>query len=297
MNAEVIPSAFPSIQDEVAANQSIGDIIRRANNLSADEIDRILDYQRQHGVKFGEAAVALGLAQQEDVLWALAQQFHYPYAGRSSAALSEELVIASKPFCDQSEIFRSIRDQLTTNVYQSGEPKRRAVAVLSPDSGDGKSFFVANMAVALAQLGGRTLLIDADMRSPRQHEIFKVDNASGLSGILAGRSEGNVLRHVQDYPGLYVLPVGIVPPNPLELLQRPSFGMLISELTSKFDHVIIDTPSGSQGVDNRVIGVHAGAVLAVARQGKTRTEALNLLLNPLMARTSVKMLGVVINEF
>jgi len=297
MNAEVIPSAFPSIQDEIAANQSIGDIIRRANNLSAEQVERILSYQREHGVKFGEAAVALGLAQQEDVLWALAQQFHYPYAGKSSSPLSDELVIANKPFCDQSEIFRAIRDQLITHVYQSGEPRRRAVAVMSPDSGDGKSFFVANMAVALAQLGGRTLLIDADMRTPRQHEIFKVDNKSGLSAILAGRSEGNVLRHVPDYPGLYVLPVGIVPPNPLELLQRPSFGMLMTELTTKFDHVIIDTPSGSQGVDSRVIAANAGAALAVARNGKTRTQGLNMLLGPLMARPSIKMLGVVINEF
>lgn len=297
MNAEVIPSAFPSMHDEITANQSIGDIIKRTNNLSVEEVERILSYQREHGVKFGEAAVALGLAQQEDVLWALAQQFNYPYAGKSQATLSSELVVANKPFCDQSEIFRGIRDQLITGVYQSGEARRRAVAVVSTDSGDGKSFFVANMAVALAQLGGRTLLLDADMRSPRQHEIFQVDNKSGLSAILAGRSEGNVLRHVQDYPGLYVLPVGIVPPNPMELLQRPAFGLLMNELVSKFDHVIVDTPSASQGVDARVIAATAGAALTVARKGKTRTQSLNVLLAPLLARNAVKTLGVVINEY
>jgi protein-tyrosine kinase len=297
MNAEVIPSAFPSIHDEIAANQSIGDIIKRTNNLSAEEVERILSYQREHGVKFGEAAVALGLAQQEDVLWALAQQFHYPYTGKSSGTLSEELVVANKPFCDQSEIFRGIRDQLITTVYQDGELRRRAVAVVSPESGDGKSFFVANMAVAMAQMGGRTLLVDADMRSPRQHEIFNVDNKSGLSAILAGRSEGNVLRHVQDYPGLYVLPVGIVPPNPLELLQRPSFGMLMSELVGKFDHVIVDTPSAAQGVDARVIAAVSGAAVGVVRKGKTRTESINVLLAPLIARKAIKMVGIVMNEY
>jgi protein-tyrosine kinase len=153
------------------------------------------------------------------------------------------------------------------------------------------------MAVTLAQLTGRTLLVDCDMRSPRQHEIFKVDNQSGLSAILAGRSAGNVLRHVQNYPGLYVLPVGIVPPNPLELLQRPAFGMLIAELVGKFDHVIIDTPSAAQGVDARVIAAVAGAALAVARKDKTRTESINALVSPLVARKSIKMVGVVMNEF
>ena len=83
------------------------------------------------------------------------------------------------------------------------------------------------MAVALSQLGGRTLLIDADLRSPRQHEIFKVNNHSGLSSILSGRSEGNVLRQVEEFPSLFVMPVGVVPPNPLELLQRPAFGLRI----------------------------------------------------------------------
>lgn len=297
MNSEVIQSQFQSTQGEFSSNQSIGDIIKRTNNLSAEEVERILAYQRDHGVKFGEAAVALGLAQQEDVLWALAQQFHYPYSGKSSGNLSEELVVANKPFSDQAEIFRGIRDQLISNVFLPSDARRRALAVVSADSGDGKSFLAANMAVVLAQLTGRTLLIDCDMRSPRQHEIFRVDNTSGLSAILSGRAEGNVLRHVKNYPGLYVLPVGIVPPNPLELLQRPAFGMLINDLATKFDHVIIDTPSAAQGVDARVIAAVAGAALAVARKDKTRTESLGALISPLASRKGIKMVGVVMNEF
>lgn len=297
MNSEVVQSTFQSTQGEVSPNQSIGDIIKRTNNLSAEEVEQILSYQRSHGVKFGEAAVALGLAQQEDVLWALAQQFHYPYSSKSSGSMSDELVVANRPFSDQAEIFRGIRDQVISGLFQSGDMRRRALAIVSASSGDGKSFLAANLALVLAQLTGRTLLIDCDMRTPRQHEIFRVDNASGLSAILSGRAEGNVLRHVKNYPGLYVLPVGIVPPNPLELLQRPAFGMLVNDLVSKFDHVVIDTPSVAQGVDARVIAAVAGAAMVVARKDSTRTDALNALVSPLVARKGIKMVGVVLNEF
>lgn len=297
MNSEVVQSTFQPTQGEFSPNQSIGDIIKRTNNLSAEEVELILSYQRDHGVKFGEAAVALGLAQQEDVLWALAQQFHYPYSSKSSGTMSDELVVANKPFSDQAEILRGIRDQIISGLYQSGDMRRRALAIVSASSGDGKSFLAANLAVVLAQLTGRTLIIDCDMRTPRQHEIFRVDNTSGLSAILSGRAEGNVLRHVKNYPGLYVLPVGIVPPNPLELLQRPAFGMLVNDLVGKFDHVVIDTPSVSQGVDARVIAAVAGAAMVVARKDKTRTDALNALVTPLIARKGIKMVGVVMNEF
>lgn len=296
MNAEVMPSAFPSFEHgEEGQEKSIGDIIRETNNLSAEQVEHILTYQRDHNVKFGEAAVALGLANQDDVLWALAQQFHYPYANQSSARLHDELVVANKPFSDQSEIFRGMRSHLSTTVF--GNPdQRQALAVISPDSGDGKTFFAANMAVALSQLGGRTLLIDADMRSPRLHEVFDVDNKAGLSGILSGRAGGNVLKQVTGLPSLFLLPVGIVPPNPLELLQRPAFGTLIRELTNKFDHVIVDTPSASSGIDARVIAASCGAVLAIARKDKTRSEALHVLLGPLN-RGATKLVGVVMNEF
>jgi chain length determinant protein tyrosine kinase EpsG len=276
------------------AEKSIGDIIRETNNLSAEQVESILAYQREHQVRFGEAAVALGLANHDEVLWALAQQFHYPYANQTSARLHEDLVVANKPFCDQSEIFRGMRGHLTSTVFNDDD-HRVALAVVSAEPGDGKTFFVANMAVALSQLGGRTLLIDADMRSPRIHEIFDVENKIGLSGVLSGRAGGSVLRKVAGLPSLFVLPVGIVPPNPLELLQRPAFGMLLKELSQKFDHVIVDTPSASAGVDARVIAASCGAMLAIARKNRTRADSLNLLLGPLN-RGATKLVGVVMNE-
>ena len=296
MNSTIMQSKFGPDAAEAAQDGSIGDIIRRTNSLSAEQVERILAYQHQNGVKFGEAAIALGFAKEEDVLWALAQQFHYPYSSQTSQRLGSELVVAKRPFCDQAEMFRAMRSQLLSTVFNVSGESKRALAVVSPEAGDGKSYFAANIAVAFSQLGGRSLVIDADMRSPRLHEVFGVSNSSGLSGILAGRAETKVIHAVKDLPSLHVLPVGVVPPNPLELLERPTFELMIRELAQKFDHVIVDTPSASSGADARVIAAHCGAALGVCRKGRTSMDSMHALFAP-MKLGAVRVAGVVINEY
>jgi capsular exopolysaccharide synthesis family protein len=170
------------------------------------------------------------------------------------------------------------------------------LAVVSPQSGDGKTFFTANLGVALAQLGGRTLIVDADLRGPRQHEVFGLPNQVGLSGILSGRNQSRVIQPVTGVPGLFVLPVGVVPPNPLELVERPAFSLLMRELSSKFDHVLVDTPAAVYGSDCGVVASRCGAALVVARKDKARVEALQDLVGGL-AETPTQLAGVVYNEF
>jgi chain length determinant protein tyrosine kinase EpsG len=276
-------------------DRSIGDFLRESRNLTDEEIERILAHQRAEGIRFGEAAVDLRLASSEDVLWALSQQFHYPYAQDDNLQFDEELVAAIDPFGEQAEAFREIRSQLMLDVLSPDEP-RRALTVLSPDSGDGKTFFAANLAIAFSQLGGRTLLVDADMRTPRQHQLFRVPNELGLSSILAGRTDANAIHHVIDLPSLYVLPVGTVPPNPLELVQRPAFTLLVRELLSKFDHVIVDTPAAAHGADARVLAAKCGAALVMGRRGSTRVKAMQSLLHAL-AGTPTRVAGVMLNEY
>jgi capsular exopolysaccharide synthesis family protein len=180
-------------------------------------------------------------------------------------------------------------------LFNEGQ-ERHAIAVVSPDSGDGKTYFAANLAVTLAQLGGRTLLVDADLRGPRQHEVFGIDNSAGLSGILSGRAESKVIQQVAGVPSLFVLPVGTTPPNPLELVERPSFGLLIRELLGKFDHVVVDTPAAQYGSDYAVIAARCGAVLVIARQGKSAVVSLQDLVANLV-ETPAKLAGVIVNEF
>lgn len=276
-------------------DRHIGDLIRDARNLSAAEVEKVLSYQRQHGVRFGEAAVALGLASPEDVLNALAQQFHYPLANAERRVASPELVTLAQPFSIQAEAVRAVRSQVTMRWNKSDAP-RQALAVISPSSGDGKTYFAANLAVSLAQLGGRTLLVDADLRGPRQHEVFKVSNAAGLSSLLSGRAESQVIQAVDGVPGLFVLPCGAIPPNPLELIERPAFGLLVRELASKFDHVIIDTAAASLGADACVVAAKCGAALLLTRKHENKVAEVQELVAAL-AGSPVQMVGAVVNEF
>jgi protein-tyrosine kinase len=281
----------PSVQD-----RSIGNIIAETRNLGVDQVEKILAYQRDHKVKFGEAAVALGLASFDDILFALSQQFHYSYAQDETNKFSPELIALSQPFSQQAETFRAIRSQLIMRSFGEANLPRRALAIVSPDVGDGKSYFAANLAVTLAQLGGRTLLVDADLRSPRQHEVFNLANGSGLSGILSGRAESKVIQQVAGIGSLFVLPVGVTPPNPVELVERPAFGLLMHELVAKFDHVIVDTPAAILGSDANVIAARCGGALVVARKDASQVYALQELVSAMAASAAI-VVGVIVNEF
>jgi chain length determinant protein tyrosine kinase EpsG len=281
--------------DAAVHDRSIGDIIAELRNLTAEQVAKVLQYQQTEGVRFGEAAVALGLASKDDVLFALSQQFHYPYAPEEQRKLSPDLVALNEPFSARAESFRALRSQLMMRLFVEGET-HRAVAIISPNAGDGKTYTATNIAVTLAQLGGRTLLVDADMRGPRVHEVFSLKNKAGLSGILSGRADKQVIQQVSGIPSLFVLPVGTTPPNPLELVERPAFGLLMRELASKFDHVVVDTPAAVHGADAAVIAAKCGAALVVARKDTSRSEALRELVASLQG-APVKLAGVVFNEF
>ncbi|TAL22667.1 MAG: polysaccharide biosynthesis tyrosine autokinase [Aquabacterium sp.] len=276
-------------------DRSMGDLLRSVRNLSDVQVSRIVLYQREHELRFGEAAVALKLASEDDVLWALSQQFHYPYAPQDRGKHSPELVVASDPFSAQAEVFRDLCSQVAMSA--EAEPQRggHAVGVVSPDVGDGKTFLAANLAVAFSQVGGRTLLVDADMRTPRQHSVFGIDGSAGLSSALAGRTGTNAIQAVPDLPSLFVMPVGTVPPNPMELLQRPAFALLMQELLTKFDHVVVDTPAFTRGADARVIAARCGSAIAVGRKGRSRIAAMNGVIGAL-GTCRTKVVGVVMNE-
>jgi chain length determinant protein tyrosine kinase EpsG len=289
------PAAPAADEPPAVVDRSIGDILAELKALGADQVQQVLDYQRDKGVRFGEAAVALGLVSREDVLFALSQQFHYPYAPEEQRSFSPELVTLTEPFGPRAEHFRALRSQLMMRVFAEGQA-RRALAVISPDTQDGKTYCACNLAVVLAQLGGRTLLVDADLRGPRVHEVFGLQAKAGLSSVLSGRSDSHVIQQVAAVPSLFILPVGVTPPNPLELVERPAFGLLMRELVSKFDHVVVDTPAAVYGADSSVVAARCGAALLIARKDKARLAALQDLAVS-FAGSPAQVAGVVVNEY
>lgn len=277
-------------------DRPIGRIMRDASMLTEQQIAEILAHQRSRDLRFGEAAVALKLATREEVLWALAQQFDYPVAPEGEQD-NAELVVATQPFGPEAEAFRELRTQLLMGVLAQDVPPR-ALAILSAEVDDGRTYVAANVAVAFSQLGGGgALLLEADLRRPRQQSLFGIESGMpGLASVLAGRADARVVQPMRDLPGLHVLPAGAPPPNPLELLQRPAFGQLLRDLLGKFAYVVVDTPAASQGADARVIAAVCGAALVIARKGRSRMDSTAALLRGL-AKGSSKIAGVVMNEY
>jgi capsular exopolysaccharide synthesis family protein len=140
------------------------------------------------------------------------------------------------------------------------------------------------------------LIVDADLRGPRQHKVFNVENSTGLSSVLVGHVDARVFQQVPGMPSLFIMPAGITPPNPLELIERPAFSLLIRELTSMFDHVIVDTPAAEYGADAQVVSARCGAALVVARKQKSRVNALQQLVVALSGSTA-RIAGVIMNEY
>jgi len=272
----------------------LGNILLGEHELSETQIRRVLAYQARSGMRFGEAAVELNLVTEQDVVNALSKQsltqFEPPKLPPDS-----ELVVAGDPYGTASETFRDLRSLLNLSGLQRGAD-RQALAVISPNARDGRTFIAANLAVAFSQLGRKTLLIDADMRQPRAHTCFNLPNTSGLSEMLAGGVATNVIQRVHELPGVYVLPVGATPPNPLELAESAALQMIIDEFRHKFDQVIVDTPAVEYGADARVISSKCGAVLMVCRKGRTKQREMKAMLRWVQSG-SAHLAGMVINGY
>ena len=263
------------------ADRSIGAILIDAGRITAEEAERILQFQRGTELRFGEAGIELGLLTEADILYALSLQFDYPFLQPGpNRPISTEVVAAYRPFSPEGERLRALRSQLQMRWFdESG--KRTALAIVSASRGEGRSYMAANLAVTFAQLGERTLLIDADLRASRQHKLFKIENNMGLSSLLAGRMQEQVVTFVHGIPGLAVLPAGPTPPNPAELISRPAFERILMQSMSTFDVVLIDTPAFESGADAAMLARITGASLAIARTNLTRTSAFNDLVTSL----------------
>ncbi len=273
------------------AAQPIGALLVQSGALAMDNVQRILDYQKKAGLLFGEAGVAMGLLEEEDVKRALAIQFGHAYLPADSG-LGEELVAATDPDSAAVEHLRVLRSQLMLRWFEN-DARQAALAVVSPGSGEGRSYIAANLAVLFSQLGKRTLLIDADLRRPRQHEIFNLGSRVGLSTVLSGRAGWEAVNEIKSLPGLWVLPAGAVPPNPQELLSRPGFARLIQALRASYEVILIDTPSG-QWADAGTIAARAGAALMVAARDATSVPRVAHLADDLR-QFGVTIVGAVLN--
>lgn len=278
------------------ADRTMGNILMDLGKITADDVERIIDHQRGKGLYFGEAAIDLDLISKKDVLQVLSSQFGYSY-NPDEEPLSQELILASSPFIEQAEEFRTIRGQLVSNWLST---EKKTLAVVSPGDQEGKSYVAANLALAFSQLGRSTLLVDANLRKPRQHELFDFSGRLGLSMLLAGRVKLDELsalpNQINSMTNLSVLGAGAIPPNPAELLSRGVFPRILMELRKYFDVIIIDTPSAEFQGDIIPIVSAAQNALLVAHGGNSRLDSA-MKLKAMLKKADVELVGAVLNQF
>lgn len=279
----------------VGNRSSIGAILIDSGRLSSENAERILALQTEENQRFGDAAIKLGLLTEEDIRFALSRQFDYLYLPETDASLSHELVAAYKPFSPVAEKLRGLRSQLMLRWFNA-ETQHNALAIVSPGMGEGRSFIASNLAIVFAQLGERTLLIDGDLRNPRQHKLFKLGSSGGLSGMLAGRNGSEVISRVPALRGLSVLPSGAIPPNPQELLGRPLFAELLQSLIRDFDIVILDTPAASEYTETQMIAAGTGAALMLARKNHSASQEI-IQLTQSLRESHLNLVGSILNDF
>ncbi len=279
----------------LAAAPTIGAILVDSGKLSAVDAERVLRQQKESKLRFGAAALRLGLVTEPDIEQALARQYNYRYLIRGESGIAEEVAAAYEPFGQRAEVLRTLRSQLMLRWF-AGEGGGKALAICSAGRGEGRSNLAANLAVVFAQLGERTLLIDADLRHPRQHELFRIDDKQGLSTLLAGRGGLDPVQAIPDFANLAVLPAGPVPPNPQELLGQSAFVELLANVSRRFDVILIDTPPAAIYGDTQTVAGCAGAALVLARKHKSSHGATRQLATQ-MGQLGINLVGSVLTEF
>ncbi|HCX33925.1 MAG TPA: chain length determinant protein tyrosine kinase EpsG [Rhodocyclaceae bacterium] len=280
---------------EAARERMVGAILIDAGKLRPEDAEKILRAQKEKGLRFGEAGVRLGLLKQADIDFALSRQFGYSYLQPGERGVAQELVAAYQPFSHAVEELRALRSQLMLRWF-TGEPGHKALAVVGTERGEGRSYVAANLAVVFSQLDERTLLIDADLRNPRQHSLFRLENRTGLSAWLSGRAGSEAIQAVPGLPGLSVLTAGAVPPNPQELLGRAQFPALLEQICADHDVVLLDTPAMDTAADAQMVGARARAALLVARKDHSRLPVLQAL-SAALSDSGAAVVGAVMNAF
>lgn len=206
------------------------------------------------------------------------------------------LVTSTAPQSAAAEAFRSLRTSL---IHAAADPDARIFVITSATPEDGKSTVAANLAVAMAQQGTRTLLVDADLRRGRLHRLFGGRSQPGMTDLLAGRASLEEAVQHSELPAfgaaLDFLPAGAPPVNPAELVGSEAMARLLESLRSSYRVVIVDTPPVNLVTDAAVIGTMADVTLLVARAGETDQDALFAAAAKL-DQVNARLAGVILNN-
>jgi protein-tyrosine kinase len=309
-------SADPLYKESpMESDQELADALVLLYKLPDEAVESIHQVKKALGLGFHEAALHTGLVTQHELDEAdelIRRQTRHEGRGIIEEALrrrpntrdlvlwegerlrpGKELILAHDPYSERSEALRSLRTELLMRT--NGRRGAGIFALLSPCAGEGRSQLSAELAIAFAQLGGRTLLVDADLRRPRQHTLFGADNMIGLAQSLIDGTPPR-LYGVDGVPQMGLLTSGALPTNPLELLSGNRFERLVAEWRRSYEFVVIDTPPVSQYSDGLAVASVAGHVVVLGRTNSTSFHVLSELRRKLDT-SNAWVVGAVMNNF
>ena len=226
-----------------------------------------------------------------------------PTEERSDRNGPQDLVVATNP---KSSFAEAIKSAKTNIMFSSIGKDFKTIAVTSPESGDGKSFIIANLAIAFSQDGKRVLVIDGDLRRGRQHQIFNLSNSHqhGYSNLILGyqnttpeTARNFIEAHLRQtaFPGVAILPSGPTPPNPLELLSSTSNQEIIKSLRRDYDIILIDCPPVLGLSDALVLSKLADINIVTVTSSKTKIDQLADV-KKAFEKVNSSIAGVIINK-
>ncbi len=184
--------------------------------------------------------------------------------------IAGRLITHFAPKSPISEAYRSLR---TSIQYAKADTTLQTIVVTSPGPQEGKSTTVANLAITIAQMGTRTLLVDTDLRRPVLHSIFNLSRSKGISNYLVGKMELDEVVFKTEIDNLYLMPCGTLPPNPSELLGSRAMKHCIAELKKRFDVILFDSPPIMAVTDAAVLSSEVDGVILVIKAGQTDRNA------------------------
>ena len=190
-----------------------------------------------------------------------------------------------------SEAYRTLRTNL---LFSNPDNPARALVVTSPSPDEGASMVAANLAVTMAQGGRNTVLVDCDLRRPRQHEIWGVSNEVGLTNLVGGDVKSPPFQDV-GVEGLHFLPSGPLPPNPADLLGSRRMEEIIAALRKKAEVLLFDAPPVIAVTDSALLAANLDGVLLVVRAGHTRREHVERA-RDLLERLNIRIVGIALTD-
>ncbi len=212
---------------------------------------------------------------------------------KSKNGIVPESITNDAPKSTFSEAYRTVR---TGIIFSSTDQNQRSLLITSAEPKEGKTMTACNLAISLAQAGNRVLLVDADMRKPKIHKVFGLDNSVGLSSLLIGQGEYKQAIQQSKIAGLMILPCGHIPPNPSELLGSELMKKLLAEFEGDFDRIIIDSPPTIAVTDSTILSNMTHQSLLVVSSGRASRDVV-LRCKQILADKQAKLLGVVLNNF